>query len=298
MKKYLIKSLIILLIFVFTAFFTLLLFAISQGAFTKSIGLEKGISMIVTFATLFILSWLGLLGFKKKVGAAGVLTTMAIVLLVLTFLNLQGATIKFTYKISPYYISWILGVIAGYYFFSRNKKRLLIPIVLAIFPIIMAFGAHDLWIHRIEYGNWSGKVEERKAANFELINKAGEVVNNESLRGKVVIFDFWFINCGPCWVKFPDLQRLHEQYDSNPLVEIYAVNRPMTRDKPGELFEKIEDKGYTFPVLQGTQEVMDALDIYKYPTVMILDQKGNLVFVGELEGAEKIIETMLESIQQ
>ena len=112
--------------------------------------------------------------------------------------------------------------------------------LLAIFPLFMTLGFYDLWFHRIEYGNWTGEVVEQKIAFFELQNKEGETINNDSLKGKIVLFDFWFLRCGPCWVKFPDLQRIHEQYQSNPLVEIYAVNRPMRSDKPGALFSKIE----------------------------------------------------------
>jgi len=157
----------------------------------------------------------------------------------------------------------------------------------------MTFGVYDMWFHKIEYGSWTGEVTAQDLATFELLNKGGEVFDNESLKGKIVLFDFWFIGCGPCWVKFPELQRLYEQYQTNPLVEIYAVNRPMSYDKPGALFSRIEDKKNTFPVLAGTQEVMDALQVYKYPTVMIINQNGEKVFIGELKDAEIKLESML-----
>ena len=50
-------------------------------------------------------------------------------------------------------------------------------------------------------------------------------------------------------------------------------------------------------VLHATQEVMDQLDVYKYPTVMLLNQNGEMVYMGELEDVEKQIEKMLESIK-
>ena len=296
MKKHLINSLIILLIFIVTAFFTLLTFAISQGAFSESIGMDKGLSMILTFVVLFLLSWSGLMGFKRKINTIGVFGTMTAVLTILIYLNLDGATIKYTYKIVPFYISWILGVYAGYNFYVRVNKKFIIPLLLSIFPITMSLGLYDLWFHRIEYGNWTGEVAAKPVASFELFDKEGAMVNNESLKGKIILFDFWFVGCGPCWVKFPDLQRLYEQYESNPIVEIYAVNRPMEQDKPGALFSRIEDKEYTFPVLKGTQEIMDALDVYKYPTVMLINANGEMVFMGELESAEEKLKTMLDAM--
>jgi peroxiredoxin len=159
----------------------------------------------------------------------------------------------------------------------------------------MSFGIYDLWVHKVEYGNYTGEVSDSKVIPFSLENKEGQIVNNEMLQGNIVLFDFWYISCGPCWVKFPQLQSLYDKYESHPDVAIYAVNRPMDWDKPGQLFESIEKKDYTFPVLKGTQEVMDAFDVYVYPTVILLNQQGELVFMGELEDAEKKIESLLES---
>ena len=184
-------------------------------------------------------------------------------------------------------------MLSGYLYYKKSIQKLVLPLILGLFPLLMSFGIYDLWIHKIEYGNWTGEVKEQPVASFELLTKNGDVVSNETLGDKIVLFDFWFIGCGPCWVKFPELQRIYEQYKTNPAVEIYAVNRPMSRDKPGALFQRIEDKDYTFPVLQGTQEVMDLLGVYKYPSVMILNQKGEMVFMGELEDAEKKLESML-----
>lgn len=102
--------------------------------------------------------------------------------------------------------------------------------------------------------------------------------------------DFWFVRCPPCWVKFPELQRIYENYRDNDSFALYAVNR---NDEPEELFSKIKDKGYTFPVLRGNQNLMDALGIYKYPSVMILDKEGKMIFLGNLDDAEKKLEYLL-----
>ena len=160
-----------------------------------------------------------------------------------------------------------------------------------MFPFFMSLGINDLWTHKMEYGNWSGPIAEQKIAPFELINKVGEIVDNESLKGKVVLLDFWFIGCGPCWVRFPEVQRIYEKYKDHNEFALFAVNRD---DDPAKLFSRIEEKGYTFPVLRGTQKEMDALGVYKYPTVMITNKNGDLVFSGELEHAEKTLESMLE----
>ena len=292
MKKIIHNTLIVLLIFLFGSFFMILSFAAIMGAFADNLGIEKGTGFIISFLVAFGLSWLALLGFKKKIGFSGVMVTLGVVILGLMILNGYNATIKFTIKTLPFYITWLLGLLAGYYYYIGKWQRILVMIALALFPVVMAAGFNDLWIHKIEYGNWTGNVEAEEVPPFEFLDKEESVVSNNTLKGRVVLLDFWFVRCPPCWVKFPELQRIYENYRDNDSFALYAVNR---NDDPEELFSKIEDKGYTFPVLRGNQDLMDALGIYKYPTVMILDKEGKKIFLGNLDDAEKKLEYLLNA---
>ena len=289
MKKILFGSLKILLLFVITIVGMFFAIIMGEGVWD----LPKGLGLLTAFLILFGITSVGLHRFKDQIGLYGVLVPILLGVLLLILPKAYFSTIKFSIKVSPFYISVFLGILSGYFYYKRGFRKLVLPMLLALFPLLMSFGIYDLWIHKIEYGNWTGEVVEQKVVPFELLTKNGDAITNESLENKIVLFDFWFIGCGPCWVKFPDLQRLHEQYESNPMVEIYAVNRPMPRDKPGALFQRIEDKDYTFPVLRGNQQLMDLMGVYKYPSVMILNQKGEMVFMGELEDAERKLESMI-----
>jgi thiol-disulfide isomerase/thioredoxin len=290
MKKVIGNILIILLLFIFTVVGLFFAILIGEGAWD----LPKGLGTLLAFLLLFGLTSFGLQKFKNQIGLYGVLIPILLGVLVVILPKAYFSTLKFSIKVSPFYISILLGILSGYLYYTKEIRKLKFPLVLSLFPLLMSFGIYDLWTHKIEYGNWTGEVTAQTVAPFELLTKNGDLVTNESLGEKIVLFDFWFISCGPCWVKFPKLQRIYDQYKSNPAVEIYAVNRPMPRDKPGALFQRIEEKNYSFPVLQGTQEIMDVLGIYKYPSVMIINQKGEMVFMGELEDAEKKLESMLD----
>ena len=293
MKNTFIKVLIILLLFIITVAGMVLAIVIGEGAWD----LPKGLGLILAFLLLFGLTSVSLLKFKNQIGFYGVLIPVILGVLLLILPKAYNSTLKFSLKVSPFYLSILLGILSGYLYYIKSIRKLALQLLLSLFPLLMSFGMYDLWIHKIEYGNWTGEINEQKAAPFELLTKNGDLVSNETLADSIVLLDFWFIGCGPCWVKFPDLQRIYEKYQSNPAVKIYAVNRPMPRDKPGALFQRIEDKDYTFPVLEGTQEVMDLLGVYKYPSVMILNQKGEMVFMGELADAELKLESMLSKEQ-
>ncbi|MFY0653960.1 MAG: TlpA family protein disulfide reductase [Cyclobacteriaceae bacterium] len=293
MKKYLINSLIVLLMFILYVFLNTFLSIFYGVVLEDRLGFPTGSDILPIFLLTFLLCYLYLLLFHKRISSKGVLISFCIIVLAWIVLTSMGTTIKYPIKKIPEYLTLILGTLAGYLYFERKKFKTLL--LLAVFPMIMCLGPNDLWRHRIEYGNWTGEVSEQKIIPFEFTNKEGELVNNQTLNGKIVLFDFWFISCGPCWSQFPETQRVYEKYQSNPNVELYAVNRPIRGDKPGALFSRIEEKNYTFPVLKGTQEMMDTLGVYKYPTIMVLNKNGEISFMGELDKAEEKIEILLNN---
>ena len=290
MIRILVNSLIAIGLFLITVIS--IFFSIASADIFGSFS-SNGLSLITVFVLLSGLTWFSLTKLSSRLHFWGVMTVIVVGVLFALVPKAMFSTIKYSYKVWPFYLSVMFGVMAGLYFFKGSGSSNMKPTYLALFPLLMALGPYDLWIHKIEYGNFFGKVAVKEVIPFEFTNKAGEIVNNESLKGSYVLFDYWFIACGPCWVKFPELQKMYEEYESNPEVQIYAVNRPMRSDKPGALFSRIEDRNYTFPVLAGTQETLDALGIYKYPTVMLLNPEGEIVFMGELEKAHEYLKNAL-----
>lgn len=256
------------------------------------IGVEQqrwGLGSILAFV-----SFLMPVFFLRHIRQNRILYTFMIVgLLIAVYLRVPS--VKFFYKILPLVLSAFLGYVAGLGMLSvKSRSRYLWPSILFIFPLILALNIYSLWVHKIEFGNYFGEVEKVETISFAFTNKEGKVLTNETEKGKVVLFDFWFIGCPPCWVKFPALEALYKKYENDPRVAIYAVNRPMKQDKPGRLFSAIEEKGYHFRVLAGTQEGMDAFGVYVYPTVVLLSPKGEVVYIGEIEKVEEQIETILK----
>src|SRR5262245_52067524 len=52
----------------------------------------------------------------------------------------------------------------------------------------------------------------RPAPAFSLVDLKGKPISNQSLRGGVVLIDFWATWCAPCRRSMPEMQALHTKY--------------------------------------------------------------------------------------
>jgi thiol-disulfide isomerase/thioredoxin len=293
MKKYLINGALILVIFLLPIVALAVSNIIEEFVFRRALNISSDWGLLLSYVIIFGVSALSYSVFLKRLGFAGVTIPLVLFYVIFIVFFFYINTVKFTIKLAPLYLTMFLGIAGGYYFVKSKTKRFRYPSLLLIFPLIMSMGLNELWVHKIEYGNFYGSVTDQKIIQFEMTDKEGALISNESLKDNYVLLDFWFISCAPCWVKFPDLQRMYEKYHSQENVKIYAVNRPMKRDKPREMFTAIEEKDYRFPVLAGSQQIMDDFGVYVYPTVVILGKKGEMLFMGELEKAEEMLDKLL-----
>ncbi|WP_316745867.1 redoxin domain-containing protein [Pedobacter gandavensis] len=141
------------------------------------------------------------------------------------------------------------------------------------------------------------------APAFNLKNLKGESVSLASLKGKVVILDYWATWCGPCVASFPGMQKAREKYAADKDVVFLFVNtwqREENRDKVVRDF--LTEKKYDFNVLMDTKneqnpEVFDVITAYKVsgiPTKFIIGPDGNIKFkaVGFSGSTDGVVEEL------
>lgn len=142
----------------------------------------------------------------------------------------------------------------------------------------------------------------QKAPDFTLENLKGEKVSLTSLKGKVVIIDFWATWCPPCRKEIPHFNELYAAYKSKG-VEILGVS--LDRDAKKTLQEFLKSTQVNYPILIGNNSIAETYQQYVnanerggIPFTFILDKKGEIaeVFVGYREKAdfEKVITKLLQ----
>lgn len=111
---------------------------------------------------------------------------------------------------------------------------------------------------------------------FDLERLQGGRVSLASLRGKVVVIDFWATWCSPCRAEMPWLVAMAERLEPRG-VAFVAISED---DPPGQVplvteFAREVPGLERFAVL-GTPEVEAAFGVTSLPTLFILDREGRL----------------------
>ncbi len=132
----------------------------------------------------------------------------------------------------------------------------------------------------------AGEQKSVQAPDFELQTPDGKKLKLSSLKGKVVIVDFWATWCPPCRKGIPDLIELKKKYGKNGFEVVgISVDSPQTK---GDVVPFIKDYGINYPVVYANEAVtINYGGIQSIPTAFVIDKQGKIVasYVG-LRGKE------------
>ena len=129
--------------------------------------------------------------------------------------------------------------------------------------------------------------------DFKLNDLNGRAFKSSQLRGSVVLLDLWATWCEPCIADIPMLNRLHEKLSNRGLKVVgIAVESGWAKDiKP-----HVAKLGIKYPVVVGTQKIVEQYEMIGFPTTYLIGKDGKLVkkYLGTLQDQEKEKEAEME----
>ncbi|HJV83331.1 TlpA disulfide reductase family protein [Noviherbaspirillum sp.] len=115
---------------------------------------------------------------------------------------------------------------------------------------------------------------------FSSVN--GEKISLRSLRGKVVMVNFWATSCTTCVKEMPEMVRTYNAFKDRGL-DFVAV--AMSYDPPNYVLNYAQTRQLPFKVALDTQgDIAKSFnDVKLTPTTYVIDKKGNIIkrYVGE-----------------
>jgi peroxiredoxin len=115
--------------------------------------------------------------------------------------------------------------------------------------------------------------ERRQQADFTLADLEGRKWTLKSLRGKVVLVNFWATWCPPCRKEIPDLEALYKRSKADGLVVLGISDEAATKVQPFALKEKI-----SYPVLLDPgRKVHELYSVEGIPMSFVYNRSGKLV---------------------
>jgi cytochrome c biogenesis protein CcmG/thiol:disulfide interchange protein DsbE len=117
-----------------------------------------------------------------------------------------------------------------------------------------------------------------RSPEIGLKDLSGKRIDLASLKGKVVIVDFWASWCGPCKEEMPVLEKLWGKYKGEGLV-VVAVS---VDKEAGNIKKFLQKTRVSFPVVHDAEHAVSGrFSPPRMPSSYVLDRKGIVRFVHE-----------------
>ena len=136
------------------------------------------------------------------------------------------------------------------------------------------------------------KPELEPAPQIDGTTLDGIELTSESLRGQLVVANFWFTTCAPCIGEIPGLNQLADKFGGKVRFLAFAT------DPPERVKQFLQDHEFRYEIVPSSSRLAGAFGVEGYPRHYILDRDGYIVW--KAQGANpkniKLLEAVLERL--
>jgi thiol-disulfide isomerase/thioredoxin len=117
----------------------------------------------------------------------------------------------------------------------------------------------------------------KTGVNFSSFNETdinGNRYKTKDLKGKVIVLNFWFINCPPCKMEIPELNELVAAYKENKDVIFIAI----ALDEKYEIKEFLKRSPFNYNIIDRGTSLASSYRVTSFPTHVVIDKEGKIKF--------------------
>ena len=120
----------------------------------------------------------------------------------------------------------------------------------------------------------------KQIPSFKMTTLEGKTFTSQSLRGKVVLIDFWATWCSTCAAASKNVEQLYAKYGKKGVMVIGANVEGMGGKEAQKLAIGYRNKHkYTYTFTYGNESFAESLGVQGLPLFLIIDKKGKVTKV-------------------
>jgi peroxiredoxin len=132
----------------------------------------------------------------------------------------------------------------------------------------------------------------KAAPDFELVDLTGRKWSLSSLKGKVVVLNFWYTSCPPCVEEMPALNELITRYPADKVVFL-----ALTFDDAQKVGTFLKHHEFNYHLLPSSKTVDEHYQISGWPTSLVIDKNSVIKSAtGSSSDIKKDLSTVIDPI--
>lgn len=135
----------------------------------------------------------------------------------------------------------------------------------------------------------------KPAKPFTIKDMKGKAYSLEDLKGKIVVINFWFVECKPCVMEMPELNKLVEKYKNKNVVFLAVSNSDKSKIK-----KFLKNHGFKYNIVPKDNEnnMIGNYKINAYPTHIIIDKQSNISYyaTGLQTNTVEVLDNAIETL--
>lgn len=164
---------------------------------------------------------------------------------------------------------------------KSNQQFIKIGVVYLLFIVTSTALLPNYYIWRDENKS-EYEIIEKELPELILFDERGNLVDLKKMDNKIIVIDIWNSSCGICIKKFPDFEKLKNEFSEDSSVLFYTLNLPMKRFEEKKQDVEKYTNPYSFEKLYADKNVQALLKINAVPQYMIIDKNKKVRYLGSL----------------